>query len=97
MRRFIIPIPQEGVSLIPPQAVLVDGHLDYITDSDDDPVPDNAIYVSRVGAGEEVVEVDNTSGVLKHSHTFLGWAHPQAAKESVIESPLIDGGRDGIY
>jgi len=69
MKRIIRDIPDIGIEIAPPGAVIVDGFLDYLTE---DQTPGDALYVAEMDDKDNVTVIkDDTTVAIRH--TFAGW------------------------
>lgn len=82
-KRIIRPVPAQGIVAVPEGAVIVDGHLDYITD-EATPTPGDAIYAASMDAAGKVdVDKDETADLA--AHTFAGWPTPKGARALAVD------------
>ena len=70
--RIIRPVPSRGLEIVPHGTVMVDAHLDYITETE--AVPADAVYVATMDESKDIVVIkDETIGKDIQAHTFAGW------------------------
>lgn len=86
-RRVIRPVPLDTVQLIPSQAVLVNGHFDYIEAEVKEDPPKEAVYVAEMDAAGEVKEVKDETTAKNAAHTFAGWKVPTKGAAELAAMP----------
>lgn len=83
-RRVIRPVPLKGLESVPNGTLLVDGHLDYITESLS--VPADAVYLAEQLEDKSVVVLkDETVGKDIQAHTFAGWPVTEGGVTRITE------------